>query len=167
MLRFILFCLVACAPDAHAQDRIANGTRFDNWTVTCEAVAVGETLCALVQQIVNAQSQAPLAELVALTVRGEDQVLLSVRVPVGVWLPAAFTLRMTEDTAPVEMVWQACDGRICEAVLPLDAPMIARLNTGAPLLVAYIPALGAEPVVFEVGFAGLGAGLQALGTAQR
>jgi len=167
MLRILLICSCAFAPAAYAQDRIANGARFQNWAVACEAVAVGETVCALVQQIINAQSQAPLAEFVALIGQTEEQVLLSARVPVGVWLPAAFTLRANSDDTPIEMVWQACDGRICEAVLPLDVETIAGFSTVEPMLVGYIPSVGAQPLVFEVAFSGLETGLNALRAAQQ
>lgn len=158
---FPLALLLAGGP-ALAQERVANGARFGEWTVLCEAVAVGETTCYLAQQIVRLDTNVPLAALLVVpAAEGEGQ-FLSVRIPQPVWLAAAMALRLPGQETDLALVWQTCSAQQCEALIPLSAEQITTLDVAEPALVGYRAAPGEEALVFQTSFAGLAEGLAAL-----
>jgi len=144
--------------------RVANGTRFGQWVVTCEALAVNETACVLTQRLVRASDGAFLAEMLAFSSADGTRRYLGARVPTGVYLPHGFALRPAEgEAAESRFVWQSCSRDLCEALIELDAEGLAALEAAEGGLIAgYRPGLLAQPLVFALSVDGAEAGLSAL-----
>lgn len=167
-----LAAVLMAAPTARAQEadaaaaapRIANGTPFGNWLVTCEAVAVNETTCVLTQRLSRSTDNAFLAEYLAFWSGDGTKRYIVVRVPNGVYLPAGVAIRPEADPedAEIDFVWQSCGRDLCEALIELDDELAARLDGAEKLLAGYRPNIQAETLVFPLSFAGLEEGLAAL-----
>lgn len=146
--------------------RVANGQTFGAWTVSCEALAVGETACILNQQLFRSDDRAFLAQFLALWSADGTQRFLLARVPTGVDLPAGLVMkpdRPDTDDQTVNFVWQTCNATVCEALAELDAARTdAYLQGEAAIIASYRPALGAEPVTFRFLATGLVEGMEAL-----
>lgn len=155
----------AVAQDGEASSRLQNGTQFGNWVVTCEAVAVNETLCVLSQRLVRSEGNSFLAELVAFNDPDKVGSFVAAIVPVGVYLPSGFSLRLEDSETVFDFEWQACSRDMCEALLELDGAQLELLESAGGAVAGYRPAQGAEPLVFSVGTEGLLPGLQALARA--
>ncbi|MCT4556459.1 MAG: invasion associated locus B family protein [Pelagimonas sp.] len=181
---FALPCLLAAslasplaAQSDTTSERVANGQRFGAWTVTCEAIAVGETACVLSQRLVRSSDNAFLAELLAFRAADGKQTYLSARVPNGVYFPSGFAIKpdasdTSEDTAEddgrYDFSWQACTRDLCEALLELDEAKLSALSAeGTTVIGGYRPSLGVEPVIFRFDMSGVTPGLEALGTADQ
>lgn len=147
------------------QDRISVGSRFGGWTVACEAVGVGETVCVLSQRLMRSADGAVLADLLAVP-GGADTVLLAARVPLGVHLPSGLAMAPAGSDTQVALEWQACTAAFCEAAVRLDAETVAAIEAAGQMRVGYRPRLGAEPLVFAAEAAGLAEGIAALRLAQ-
>ncbi len=166
LLRCLALALLTPLP-LLAETRIENGARFGAWTVTCEAVAVGETTCGLSQRLVRSDDNGFLAELVALWDRPVENRFLLASVPLGVHLPSGLALRPAtgDEATRFEFAWQVCSTGSCEARLDLDATVLAALSAGTEAVLGYRPAAGAEPLVFRVAVDGLSEGMAALASA--
>lgn len=161
-------------PDAAASAEtpaavVANGQTFGAWTVTCEAVAVGQTACLLNQTILRDTDRAFLAQVIALKDGESGKTFLLARVPLGASLPFGFAMRPegTEDEESLlRFDWQTCFGQICEALTEIDADRLAQVDSeGTTMLASYQPALKAEPLVFRLSLQGARAGMDAIATA--
>lgn len=160
--------MLAVTP-ALAQDtpvRVANGQSFGAWTVSCEAVAVGETACVLNQQLIRTNDRAFLAQMLAIWSADLEKRYLLARVPLGVYLPAGLAMKPESaegEDAIVQFVWQSCNANFCEALVEMDEDVIARFVTeGQPVIASYRPGLNADPVVFRFSMAGMVDGMDAL-----
>lgn len=138
----------------------AVGTAFGAWRLGCEAVAVGETACFLVQTLIRADTGALLAELLALPSPGAGAVLVA-RVPLGVHLPGGLHLA-DPDAGRLNFAWLGCSTALCEATLQLDADAVARLDAAAGLRLSYRPVAGVEVLAFDTVLSGLADGLAVL-----
>lgn len=147
-------------PGQGAAQPLAVGTALGAWRLGCEAVAVGETACFLVQSLIRADTGALLAELLAVPSPGAAAVLVA-RVPLGVHFPAGLHLAGPE-AGRLSFGWRACSTALCEATLRLDADAVARIDTAAGLRLTYRPAAGAEVLAFDTDLSGLADGLAAL-----
>jgi invasion protein IalB len=145
---------------------LANGTRFDRWTLACEALAVDRTLCVLTQRLASPGGDTLLAELVAFWDGAASTRYLSARVPEGVYLPSGFALQ-PDDGEQIDFVWQACADGFCEALIELTDERVAEIDGADAVLAGYRPALGADPVAFRFSAEGLDEGLAALKAARR
>lgn len=145
---------------------VANGARIGAWTVTCEAVAVGQTACVLSQRLVRSADNAFLAELLAFRSADGARTFLAARVPNGVFFPSGFALRPEESEAQRDFVWQSCSRDLCEALLEIDPEALDELEAAEALLAGYRPALTAEPLVFRLSLEGATEGLDALDAAR-
>lgn len=166
-----LFAILASAAPALAQDaatetpRIANGTRFDAWTVTCEAIAVNETACVLSQTLVRSADNQFLAEILAFWSGVGSASYMAARVPNGVFFPSGFAFKPEGTEERQDFVWQSCSRDLCEALAEIDPATLEALEDGPDVFAGYRPGLGSEPVVFRLGMEGIGAGMAALKTA--
>lgn len=145
---------------------VANGQTFDAWTVTCEAVAVGQTACLLNQTILRDTDRAFLAQVLALTNADDGKRYLLARVPLGAGLPFGFAMRPegTEDEESLlRFDWQTCFGQFCEALAEIDENRLAQVDSeGTTMLASYLPSLKGEPLVFRLSLQGLRAGMEAI-----
>ena len=163
---FIALSLLAPV-HAVAQDdaatRVANGERFGAWTVSCQALAVNETLCVLNQRLVRSADTVFLAEFLAFDNARAPGAYLAARVPVGAHFPSGFSIRPDQDGEDVlALTWQSCATDLCEALIALDPETVERLSSADVAIAGYRPRLGAEPLVFRVDLSGLEDGLDAL-----
>lgn len=149
-------------PDATPAERVANGTRFGAWTVTCEALAVNETACLLTQRLVRSSDNAFLAEVLAFWSGDGSQRYLAARVPNGVFFPSGFAVKADDAEEQTQFIWQSCARDLCEALLELDEETLTSLETAESLVAGYRPNLRADPVVFRVSLDGATEGLAAL-----
>ncbi len=160
------FSLPAVAQeDAAIADRpaVVNGQQFGAWTVTCEAIAVGQTACVLTQRLVRTQDNAFLAELLAFTSRDGAKSYLAARVPNGVYFPSGFAFKQEESEDRFDFVWQSCTRDLCEALLEIEPTDLAALSASETGVIAgYRPSLTAEPLVFRFQLQGATEGLAAL-----
>lgn len=153
------------AVPAAAQDRLTNGTQFDNWRVSCEAVGVNETICVLSQRLVASSGQRFLAELLAFADPVEPGTYLAARVPLGVHFPAGFALRPEASDDQIAFEWQSCSTDLCEALVRLAPDDLEDLDGAETVIAGYLPQVEGEPLVFRVGVAGLRDGVAALALA--
>lgn len=144
------------------QQRIANGTRFGAWTVTCEALAVNETACVLSQRLVRSSDNAFLAELLAFWSADGTRSYMAARVPNGVFFPSGFAFKKEADEEQQQFVWQSCARDLCEALLEMDMDTVKDLEAAESLIAGYRPSLQSEPLVFRMSMDGAEAGLMAL-----
>lgn len=144
----------------------ANGALFDDWQLTCRAEAVGQTACALVQTLVANDSDTFLAEVGLNLVTNDDGtagIVMVLRTPSGMLLPARPAFRVGEAGEPRALTWRTCAGDACTAVLPLTQGDLTDLRAGASMIVGYQPINRDGPVAFAVSLRGVTAGLAALG----
>jgi len=149
-------------PDAGAAGRIANGSKFGNWVVSCQALAVNETTCVLSQQLLRANDNAFLAELLAFWNADGTQKFMAVRVPTGVYLPSGFALRPEDESEETRFVRQTCGRDLCEGLIEVTDDLEGRWVGAEKLLGGYRPGRTAEALVFTLSLAGLTEGLAAL-----
>ncbi len=142
--------------------RLVNGARIGAWVVSCEAVAVGETVCALTQQLLRSSDRAFIADIIAAWNAQTEGAVLIARVPLGVHLPSGFVLQ-AGDGKQRNFQWQRCFGRFCEAALALSPEDIAQLEASDEVVAAFRPAPGSDVFPFRFSMKGLSQGLLALG----
>jgi len=121
--------------------RIANGTRFGAWTVTCEALAVNETACVLTQRLVRSSDNAFLAEVLAFWSGDGARTFMAARVPNGVFFPSGFAFKPEESEEQQQFVWQSCARDLCEALLEIDMDTVKELEGAESLIAGYRPSL--------------------------
>ncbi len=146
--------------DGSGTDRLVNGARIGAWVVSCEAVAVGETVCALTQQLLRPSDRAFIADIIAAW-NGETAVLIA-RVPLGAHLPSGFVLQ-AGDGKQRNFQWQRCFGRFCEAAFTPSPEDIAQLEASDEVIAAFRPTPASAPFPFRFSMKGLSQGLLALG----
>lgn len=169
-MRFIgilaVFLAVFVTVSAQAETiRVEKGARFGSWTVSCEAIAVNETLCVLSQRLVRSDSGNVLAELIAFNADDAPGSWLVARVPNGVYFPSGFILAEQEGETQLAFEWQACTPDICEAMLALEATEFDELAQAENWVAGYRPDMTSDALLFRIGVDGLEEGLTALGQA--
>lgn len=147
-------------------NRVVNGQVFDEWRVACQAIAVNETACGLVQTLTNTANNSLLIEFQAVWTGGEAPVQVVARVPVGAHLPSGLSIGSEGAEERQNFVWQTCGPRLCEASLTAPLTSLQALEGETPVVIGYRPAPRAEALVFRSTFTGLSAGLTALDRAQ-
>lgn len=150
------------AADVIEPEDVANGTTFGDWVVSCEATSIRRTICRLVQTLTLEDSEQLVAQFVA--VPAEDGAILIAQVPMGVFLPGGAVYRFAEDEEieQREMVWQSCQGQICEAAFPLDDEELALMSEHDAILFGYRMSAQADPVVIEVDISEFRRGIEIL-----
>lgn len=142
--------------------RLENGAKFGGWTVSCEALAVNETLCVLSQRLVRSEGNTVLAELVAFNDGDNLGAWLIARVPNGVYFPSGFVLGLEEDDSQIRFEWQNCSANMCEALLALEPDHLDAFEAQGPWVAGYRPGVTSEALVFRIAPQGLDEGLHAL-----
>ncbi len=145
--------------------RVENGARFGGWTVSCEALAVNETLCVLSQRLVRSDSGAVLAELIAFNADDTAGAYIAARVPNGVFFPSGFVLGPQDSDAQLDFIWQTCSPDICEALLPMGAQELDLIASTGDWVAGYRPGMTSDSLIFRVALDGLEDGLSALALA--
>lgn len=157
------------AAQENGAGRIANGARFGNWVINCEAVAVNETACVLTQRLIRTADNAFLADLLAFTSPDGSRNFIAARVPTGVYFPGGFAMKpegAEGDDQNTVFVWQSCGPNLCEALVEIDGAALTALEEAEAVVAGYRPNRLSDPLVFRLGFGGLREGLDALAAAK-
>jgi invasion protein IalB len=151
--------------DAAVAD-VANGTAFGDWVIACEAVSVRETVCRLVQTLTLVDQETLVANFVAVPTEGGA--ILVAQLPMGVYLPGGAVYRFAgnEQAEQRSMIWQSCQGQVCEAAAPLDTEELALIDEAGRLLFGYRMGPDSEPIVLDMDVSELSDGIAALRMAQ-
>lgn len=135
--------------------------QFQDWHLH----SIGET-CRMVSSVISRRSGAVLldASFQRDTSGGGDGALLvALRVPVGVYLPAGIALRHPGDgQTAIGLEWISCDATMCTAVGRLSADAVARLRRARSVFVGFRPTPEARPVNIELSLMGFTAASRAL-----
>lgn len=161
---FRLICLVcSLSLPATAQEPARIGQSFGQWTVSCEAIGVGQTSCILEQSLYRREDGAFVAQALLFWNADGQQSYVGMRVPLGAYLPAGAEIRATAEAEPIRLAWQTCVQQFCEAVQLLSLERLETLAQGSgEMLGGYQPAIGREPIVFAFSMSEALEGMQAL-----
>lgn len=159
-----LFASALPHPAAAQDDPPRNGTRFQDWTLSCRAEAVNTTTCAITQTLVRQSDDQFLAEFGLNRVDAEEgrRTVMIVRTPAGVDLRVDPAYRIDDAEDSTSLAWRTCAGQFCSAVLALDADQTEALKQGARMLFGYQPYGRQEAMAFNVSLSGITDGLDAL-----
>jgi invasion protein IalB len=147
---------------APSLEDVANGTTFGDWVIACEAETIRRTVCRLVQTLTLQDSDQLVAQFIA--VPAQDGAVLIAQVPMGVFLPGGAVYRFADDESleQREMIWQSCQGQICEAAYPLDEEELALMGAHSSILFGYRFSADSEPIVVEVDISEFTRGIEIL-----
>lgn len=148
-----------------AQQAAANGAIFGDWRLSCQAVAVNRTACAIVQQQTVTQTDAFVAAVRLQQVQDDSvmRILMTAITPTDMQLSlrAAYKIGQNGETLPME--WRTCNAQTCTATRLLEPAEVEALQRGtAAMILAYQPVGKAEPVGVSISLSGITAGLAAL-----
>lgn len=151
------------APQMASAQEVANNTAFGDWVVNCEAVTTTQNVCRLVQVLSTTQDDALVVRFVGIA-GPDDTAILLAQVPMGVYLPggAVFGTEGSTEDEQMEMIWQRCLGRICEAAIALSAEDIAKFTDAGSMLFGYRMQVEADPIVVRVDVSRFGEALAAI-----
>ncbi|SLN37349.1 invasion associated locus B family protein [Roseisalinus antarcticus] len=136
---------------AAAQD----GARFRDWTLL-DLPAGG---CVLHNRVLSVDGGLTLADVFLEDLGGD--LLMSVRVPVGVSLADGMAYRHDGRPVAVPLIWQSCNTETCLAQVRATAREAERLRSARAVIVGFVPVPGARPLTFPVSLMGVTAGLAA------
>ncbi|QYK40840.1 MAG: invasion associated locus B family protein [Paracoccaceae bacterium] len=139
-----------------------NGDTFGAWVLTCEAVGVNQTTCALRQRVLRASDRAFVADMLAFSNRDGSKRFLAARVPLGVHLASGFAIRPRDAETETPFVWQICNREICEALAEVTDDQLAEFDDAESMVGGFRPGMTAQPLVFGFSMAGVVDGLIAL-----
>lgn len=141
-----------------------NGAKYGDWTLRCVAESVGQTNCALIQRLAQAESGAFVAEVGlnrAKTDQG-DRTLLVMLTPDGAALNLLPAYLVDESEDQVTLNWRTCANQLCRAAVLLSPEQEAALKAGGRMVLAYQRFGASQPVRIAVSLTGVTAGLNAL-----
>ncbi|MEL7465165.1 MAG: invasion associated locus B family protein [Pseudomonadota bacterium] len=162
--------LIAALPFAGSAQETApsparNGAVFGDWTLRCVAEGVGETTCALVQRLAQAETNAFVAEvgLSRVATAEGDRTLIAVVTPEGTALNLRPAYLIDEAVEQVALTWRTCANGRCRAAAVLTDGQEAALKAGERMTLAYQFFGQAAPLRLPLSLSGVTAGLTALG----
>lgn len=151
LLGCMLLLTAAFGPQANAQV-------FNNWQLACEASRV---TCYVSQNTSLTETGQRVLRAVAGNLGPEEQPVLHLTVPLGIYIPLGVALRV--DAGPQRKAEvHTCTSDGCEAVLPLDAELLAALTGGQLTQVAFLDAVTRRQITVAVPMAGFAQAYTAL-----
>jgi len=150
---------------AAAQQELKVGDRIGDWTFQCRALSASETRCALVQNIIDNETNRQIIGVV-LRKLGEDNEKLGlfVSTPLGIFLGAGIAAKVDEGEQ-FPLILQTCTAQNgCLAAVEIDAKRLEALQTGKRLLVGFKARADAKTLTVPVSLDGVKEGLRALET---
>jgi len=130
--RFAVLGLAAMAlvlTSAPASAQSATERTFQNWVVRCDTPANGPQRCRLVQAVRLKDSGQRLVQVGIVRTDGAAAPVVSVVLPLGIYLPAGLTIQVDDGEAlraPIEQ----CANAGCEARLQLTEGLLAQMKAG-------------------------------------
>ena len=143
---------------------VRNGAKFGDWTLRCVAESVGQTNCALIQRLAQAETNAFVAEVGlnrANTAEGA-RTLLVLLTPDGTALNLLPAYVVDEGEEQVTLNWRTCASQLCRAAALLTTEQENALKAGGRMVLAYQRFGAQQPVRLAVSLSGVTAGLNAL-----
>ena len=146
------------APAAFAQSALPNGASslqetYQDWHVACNQRDKAPS-CALSQDQTQQNGQRLLA--VEMQMRPDGSALATLLLPFGIALDSGVTPNI-DDQPPLKPVrFRTCLPNGCIALLPIDAPTLAKLRTGSRLNLKVV-ADGGNALGFQVSLQGFSA----------
>lgn len=129
--RLVLSGLVALGASLPA---VAQDGAFGSWSVACQALGPGRTICALFQR--RARPDGTFAGEVQLVGLESGQTpSLAATAPLGVWLEAGMTMQV-DAAAPVTAPFERCQQQGCVARFS-EAALMPLLEAGRELRLTY------------------------------
>jgi invasion protein IalB len=152
------------APSAPAKIRRAETIVDDNWTVTCTQTDQGDAkrLCSAALRI--AQTDNTGTQRIVFTWvlgRQEGKLISAISVPTGVEIPPGMEVKIG-DKETRKLPFSICQPDHCEALLPLDAPVVKSLGAAATTEIS-VYAVNGTVAKFTVNMKGFAQALADLG----
>jgi invasion protein IalB len=150
---------------AAAQEALKVGDRIGDWTFQCRALTASETRCALVQNIVDNETNRPIIGVVLRKLGQNNEKLgLFISTPLGIFLGAGIAAKVDEGEQ-FPLILQTCTAQNgCLAAVEIDAKRLEALRTGSRLLVGFKARADAKTLTVPVSLNGVKEGLKALET---
>lgn len=149
----VLAWLAFPGPRAMASQDGSASQQFRDWTL----IRTGP-VCMIHTAVVSNRTGALLVDLSfqpARDAEDADALLVAVRVPVGVHLPAGIGLRQPGDgPRAIGLDWAQCDRSMCTAVGRVSGAVTERLRRGRSVYVGFQPTSDSRPVNIEVSLMG-------------
>ncbi|MEL6793555.1 MAG: invasion associated locus B family protein [Pseudomonadota bacterium] len=168
MRRLLAAALLALTPGlgsgAATAQSAANGAQFGDWTLRCVAEGVGETSCALIQRLAQAETNAFVAEVGLNVVEAEDgrRTLMILLTPEGTALSLRPAYVVDQSGDQVALNWRTCAKGVCRAAAVLTLEQETALMTGRRITLAYQFSGRDAPLRATLSLSGVTAGLAAL-----
>lgn len=147
-----------------AQNAPANGTKYGDWRLACQATAVNQTSCAIAQTLTTGEQNTFLAEvtLQIAEIEGNPRTIMAVSTPTNMLLPAQPGYRVGKSGETLALTWRTCNQQFCSASRLLEESEVSALRSGLSFVLGYHPIASKDPLVFEISLKGVSAGLNAL-----
>lgn len=148
---------------AAAQQTPKVGDLIGDWTFQCQALSASETRCALVQNIVDKETDRQILGVVLRKLGDNDEKLgLFITAPLGIFLGAGVAAKV-DDGEQFPLILQTCTAQNgCLSAVEVDEKRLEALQTGSRLLVGFKPRPDAKTLTVPVSLNGLREGLRAL-----
>lgn len=136
----------------------AEAQTFENWRLSCE---VDKPPCYISQSTTLKETGQRILRVLAGNLGPEGRPVLHLSVPLGIYIPLGVALRVDEGPQLKAEV-HTCTPDSCEAMLPLDAELLAALESGEITQVAFLDAVTRRQITVAVPMAGFSQAYTAL-----
>ncbi len=133
-----LFALFAGGASAQAPPSIdvvktqATSEVIGDWLVACAPPSKGPRSCVLSQTLVSGKSNQPVGRL-AIDKDQSGKLRGTLRLPVGVSLPAGVVLDLEKQTAPLSVPYEVCYRTGCLATFGVTEPLLEHLSKASKI----------------------------------
>ena len=157
-----LAALAAGGTGALAADTKSPSTNqsFGDWVLHCAKTGKGETVCALHQRIMAADTKLPVAAFAVARNKDSRELRLAAILPLGLDIPAGVSGKAGD--VPLSFTVQTCLKRGCIASTTVDDKLLETLRGNDAFTTTFRMRSVADPVTIPVSLKGLDAGLKAL-----
>jgi invasion protein IalB len=145
---------------ANSQD-LNVGDRVGDWIFECIGIGVNQTRCLLTQRLVLENNQQEIMRLTLSTIGDSDQVLLTARVPLGIFLPSGVAARI-DNGEDFQLTPTFCRQEGCEAQVILGPDLLDAMKRGNEILVGFRQNPNSDTIVVPASLIGVSRGLSAI-----
>ncbi len=133
-----------------------------NWTLICdENLKEKKRVCNISQQVVDPAGNIAFSWSLAGT--GDGQPVMILRTPASAGKGTAIKLSFPDKTKPISAITDACDTKVCVAMLPVGPRMKGYISKRSAVEVSFAAAAAANGrIVFQTTFDGLPQALAAI-----
>lgn len=163
LIRFIALGLAASLAGTAAMadtPKPAPDPAFGDWTLHCTKSKEGESICALRQKIISADTKLPVAAFALARNKDSHELRLAVVLPLGLDIPAGVSGKAGATALPFTI--QTCVRRGCIASTQVDDKLLEALHGSDAFTTTFKMRAVSEPTTIPVSLKGLDEGLKAL-----